>query len=208
MNKILFSILTTLIGFAVGILAGVWMTRTPPIPAPPAGILDEVRDAPLGSTTAATSADTADNQAAYQKIRAEMDDFRKKVDAIKSTLRDEMDPLLTSEQRALVKTWPERPPAVPTPAPAATATAAQTLPAAPKARNFYEGFDATITIIMVPYSLERLDSRLHFTPEQKTAVRQLLLERRAKFLDLVDTTPPPSFKLIKLAPPEAQTPSK
>jgi len=203
MNKILPFILTTLIGFIVGILAGVWVMRTPPIPAPPASVLAEVSDAPLGSgaTTPAALAATPDNQAALGQIRAEMDDFRKKVDAIKATLRDQMDPLLTDEQRTLVKSWHERP-SLP---PAATA-AAQPLPAAPKARNFYEGFDATITIIMVPYSLERLDANLHFTPAQKAAVLKLLIERRAKFLDLVDTTPPPSFKLIKLVPPEAQVP--
>lgn len=204
MNKILPFILTTLIGFIVGIFAGIWvMPVRPAISAPPASILDEIKDAPLGSgaTAPAAAADlaaTPDNQAAFQKIRAEMDDFRKKVDAIKSTLRDQMDPLLNDEQRTLVKTWRERPAPLP--------TSAQPLPAVPKARNFYEGFDSTITIIMVPYSLERLDSNLHFTPEQKAAVRQLLLERRAKFLDLVDTTPPPSFKLIKLIPPEAQVP--
>jgi len=206
MNKILPHILTTLIGFIVGIAAGVWVTRTPPIPAPPAAVLGEVTGAPLGSgagsaaPAGATIADTPDNQAALQQIRDEMDDFRKKVDAIKSTLRAELDPILTDEQRALVKSWPER--SAPLPA------TGQPLPAEPKARNFYEGFDSTITIIMVPYSLERLDARLHFTPAQKAAVRQLLIERRAKFLDLVDTTPPPSFKLIKLAPPEARAPQK
>ena len=191
MNKKLPYILTTLIGFIIGICAGLWVTRTPPIPAPPASVLEEVKDAPIGSDASATAniAATPGNQAALQKIRAEMDDFKTKVAAIKTSLRDQMDPLLTDSQRDFVKRWRERP-----------------APAAPTARNFYEGFDSVITIIMVPYSLERLDANIHFTPEQKAAVRQLLLERRAKFLALVDTTPPPSFYLIKLAPPEAQLP--
>ena len=203
MNKKLPYILTTLIGFIVGILAGVWVMRTPPISPPPASVLEELRDAPLGSTLPATATTDATTQEAYAKIRAEMDDFRKKVDAIKTSLRDQMDPLLTPGQRDFVKRYRERP-APPPDSPAS----AQTFPATPRARNFYEGFDSTITIIMVPYSLERLDANLHFTPAQKAAVRQLLIERRAKFLALVDTTPPPSFNLIKLAPPEAQLPAK
>jgi len=205
MNKKLPYVLTTLIGFIAGIAAGAWVTRTPPIPAPPASVLGEIKDASLGSDAsapAAPAAATPDNQAAYAKIRAEMDDFRKKVDAIKASLRTEMDALLTDEQREIAKRTRERP--APPPPPAASSLE-QALPARPTARHFYEGFDSTITIIMVPYSLERLDSNLGFTPAQKAAVRKLLLERRAKFLDLVDSTPPPSFKLINLAPPEAKT---
>jgi hypothetical protein len=206
MNKKLPFILTTLIGFIVGTATGMWITRTPPIPAPPASILEEIKEAPLGSDAPAPTAiaATADNQAAYAKIRDEMDDFKRKVDAIKASLRTEMDALLTDEQREIAQRTRERPAPPP---PAAASGSGQALPARPTARNFYEGFDSTITIIMVPYSLERLDSNLRFTPGQKAAVHRLLIERRAKFLDLVDTTPPPSFKLINLAPPEARVPA-
>jgi len=203
MNKKLPYVLTTLIGFIAGIFAGTWVMRTPPIPAPPASVLEEVRDAPIGPNTPAPATDiTPGSQEAYARIRAEMDDFRKKVDAIKTSLRDQMDPLLTNEQRDIVKHLRERPAPPPEPA-----SSAQNLPVRPTARNFYEGFDSTITIIMVPYSIERLDANLHFTPAQKAAVRKLLIERRTKFLALVDATPPPSFQLIKLAPPEAQIPA-
>ncbi|AWI09034.1 hypothetical protein [Ereboglobus luteus] len=198
MNKILPFILTTVIGFAVGVGAGVWIGRTPTIDAPPAGILDEVKDAPIGSSSPAPAAASAHREEAYRQIRAEMEDFRQKIILMKNSLRDQMDPILTPEQREHVKRWRERPP--PPPQPAGT-------PAPARGRSkLWEGFDSAIVIMMVPVSLERLDESLGFTPEQKDAVHKLLLERRAKFLELVDTTPPPSFKVLKFAPPEAKVP--
>lgn len=206
MNKTILFILTTAIGFAAGIFAGMWIRSNPPIPAPPAAVLDEVKEAPLGSNNAAP--DTAQNtlavtdprrEAALRQIRAEMDEFMTKVREIKTTFREQTDTVLDEKQREIVRRWRERP--TPPSAPA-TPSAPSTNPRS--ARNFYEGFESTITIIMVPFSLERLDDDLKFTPAQKEAVHKILLDRRAKFLELVDTTPPPSFKLLKLAPPEAK----
>ena len=200
MNKILPFILTTAIGFAAGTCAGIWTKCTRAIPPPPAAILGELKDAPLGSSdssTTAASAPDADEQreAFYQQVRAEMEDFRKKCDAIKNSLRAQMEPLLTPEQRERMSRWRERPAPPPEPADAAQAR---------RSRGFWEGFDSALVIMMVPFSLERMDESLNFTPEQKAAVHKLLLERRAKFLELVDTTPPPSFKLLRLAQPEVK----
>lgn len=202
MNKILPFILTTAIGFAVGILAGIWIKQHPCIPPPPAAVLDELKNAPMGSGNPApqTAVNNPNYEQALQQIKEEMDDFRKKVDTIKSSVRSQMDPILTPEQLERVRKWRERPapprrPSDPPPAPGSRGRSA---------RSFYENLDSAMTIIMVPFSLERLDDSLKFSPEQKEAVRKLLIERREKFLELVDETPPPSFKLLKLAPPEAK----
>lgn len=197
MSKILPFILTTLIGFAVGICAGIWIKRTPTIPPPPAAVLDELKDAPIGSGNPAPAYD-ARREEAFRQIRAEMDEFKTKCDAIKSSLRAQMEPILTPEQRERMKRWRERP-STPAPPPGK-----QPSPP-PGRRNFWEGFDSVMTIVMVPFSLERFTESLDLTAEQKTAVHKLLLERREKFMELVDATPPPSFKLLKLAPPEAKT---
>lgn len=193
MNKILPFILTTLIGFAVGIGAGIWIKRTPAILPPPA-IFGELKDAPMGSNNPAPAYD-AQREEAYRQIRAEMEEFRLKVDDIKRSLRAQMDPILTPAQRERVSRWRERP--APPPAPANT-------PPPPGRRNFWEGFDSAISIVMVPFSLERMTESLDLSPDQKAAVRKLLIERREKFLQLVDATPPPSFKLLKLVPPPAE----
>lgn len=205
MNKTFLFVLTTAIGFIAGIFAGMWIKSNPPIPAPPAAVLEEVKDAPYGSsnpapaaTQAAPNAADPHNEAALRQIKTEMEDFMKKVREIKASFRDQMEIVLNESQREQMRRWRERPASPPQPAPADN-------PAKSRSARIYEGFDSTIVIIMVPYSLERLDDDLKFTPEQRKAVHKLLIERRAKFLELVDTTPPPSFKLLKLAPPETKT---
>jgi Spy/CpxP family protein refolding chaperone len=197
MSKILPYILTTLIGFAVGIGAGIWTKHiTCSIPPPPAAILDELKDASLGSGNPPPTYD-AQRDEAYRQIRAEMDEFRQKVSEIKRSLRAQIDPILTPEQRERMGRARERPATTPPPESAP--------PPLPGRRNFWEGFDAAMSIMMVPFSLERMSDSLDLTPAQKAAVHKLLLERREKFLELVDATPPPSFKILKLAPPEAKT---
>jgi hypothetical protein len=188
MSKILPYILTTLIGFAVGIGAGIWTKHITCIPPPPGAMLDELKDVPIGSGNPAPApAPDAQREEAYRQIRAEMDDFRQKVGEIKRSLRSQVEPILTPDQRTRMGRWRERP------------------SAPPGSRTFWEGFDSAMVIMMVSFSLERMNDSLDLTPAQKDAVHKLLLERREKFLELVDTTPPPSFKIPKLAPPEAKT---
>ena len=49
-------------------------------------------------------------------------------------------------------------------------------------------------------TLDRMTEELALKPDQRAAVHRLLLERREKFLQLVDTSPPPSLKLGRIAP--------
>lgn len=199
MSKILPFILTTAIGFAMGIGAGIWIGRTPGIPAP----LAELKDASIGSNNPAPASDSARDEA-YRQIRAEMDEFRVKIDEMKRSLHSQMEPILTPAQRDRIKHWRERPAPPPQ-----SAQSPQKEPSRGR-RAFWEGFDSAMTIMMVPFSLERLNDRLDLTPEQKEAMHKLLLERRAKFLELVDATPPPSFKVLRLAPkqPKPDAPKK
>jgi hypothetical protein len=62
--------------------------------------------------------------------------------------------------------------------------------------------------VIVPSTLDRLTDELHLTDDQRTRVHQLLLERREKFLALVDASPPPSLRLSRIAPliPQAAKP--
>lgn len=204
MNKILPFILTTVIGFAVGVYAGMWMKNTQPAtPPPPAAVLDELKDAPLGSSNPApaqTASPNADprREEARRQFQAEMEAYRKKVDEIKNSLRSQMEPILTSEQRERMKRWRERP------SPPSSASGATGQQRSRGPRNFWEGFDSAMTIVMVPFTLERFEDSLKLTPEQKEAVHKLLIERREKLLELVDKTPPPTFKLIRMIPPEAK----
>jgi len=65
---------------------------------------------------------------------------------------------------------------------------------------FAEPIEGMTSAIVVPLTLEHLTTALQLDDGQKAAVRQLLLERREKFLALIDSTPPPSIGLSRLAP--------
>jgi hypothetical protein len=68
--------------------------------------------------------------------------------------------------------------------------------------------DSTITLVVIPFTLARLTEELGLTPEQRGTVHRLLIQRREKFIALVDSTPPPSFELCKIAPVKAPEAAK
>jgi hypothetical protein len=202
MNKGFVIALTTLIGFAAGTFAGSWMQRTQPVPPPPAGgILSELRDAPLNSAPENPDAPKPSGQPlpdeALRQMKIEIDAFRKKVEPIKLEFRTQLEALLTPVQRERLKAIIERPPA-PKPDPKEKAD-----PAKDWRYRLYDGMDSTITLVVIPFTLARLNEELGLSYAQREAVHQLLIQRREKFLALVDNTPPPSFNLSKLVPEAA-----
>lgn len=57
-----------------------------------------------------------------------------------------------------------------------------------------------LAIVVVPMRLEWNTKDLNLTPEQQAQLRTILEQRRTKFLELVDSSPPPSLTLSQLAP--------
>jgi hypothetical protein len=203
MNKGFVVALATLIGFAAGTFAGSWMQRTQPVPAPPAGgVLGELRDAPLNSVPENPDAPKPSGQPlpdeALRQMKAEIDAFKKKVEPIKLEFRTQLEALLTPVQRERLKAMSEKPPA---PKPVA---GEKPDPAKDWRYRVYDGMDTTITLVVIPFTLARLNEELGLSYAQREAVHQLLIQRREKFLALVDSTPPPSFNLGKLAPQAAE----
>jgi hypothetical protein len=186
MNKGFIIAFATLIGFAAGTFAGSWMQRTQPVPAPPSGgILSELRDAPLNSVPENPDAPKPSGQPlpdeALRQMKAEIDAFKKKVEPIKLEFRTEKPPapkLKAGEKPDPAKDWRYR---------------------------IYDGMDTAITLVVIPFTLARLTEELGLSYAQREAVHQLLIQRREKFLALVDSTPPPSFNLGKLVPQPAET---
>ena len=205
--------LATLIGFAAGMFASSWMKNHQPLPPPPAGILSEVRDVPLAN--AATPARfvpappvSAPRPEALQQIKADIEAFKKKMEPVKTEFREQLEALLTPAQRERLKAMSERP-ATPARPPAQVASGKETpatppkAPAPPRSRS-YDGMDSTITLVLIPFTLARFTEELGLDESQQAAVHQLLTRRRAKFLELVDSTPPPSINVGKVVPvPEA-----
>ncbi len=194
--------LATLIGFAAGTFAGSWMQRTQPVPAPPAGgVLGELRDAPLNSAPENPDAPKPSGkplpEEALRQMRAEIDAFKKKVEPIRTEFRQQLEALLTPVQLERLKVLSERP------AQPAPDSKEKPDPAQEQRYRFYSGLDSTITLVLIPFALARLNEELGLSYAQREAVHQLLIQRREKFLALVDSTPPPSFNLGKLAPQTA-----
>jgi hypothetical protein len=203
MNKGFVVALATLIGFAAGTFAGSWVQRTQPIPAPPTGgVLGELRDAPFSSAPENPDTPKPSGQPlpddALRQMKVEIDAFKKKVDPIKLEFRAQLEALLTPAQRERLKAMSEKPPA---PKPDSNE---KPDPAKGRGYRIYDGMDSTITLVVIPFTLARLTEELGLSHAQRDAVHQLLIQRREKFLALVDSTPPPSFNLGKLAPQAAE----
>jgi hypothetical protein len=54
--------------------------------------------------------------------------------------------------------------------------------------------------IIVPMTLDRMSTELKLDEPQREKVRDFLRVRREKFIELVDSSPPPSLMLSRLAP--------
>lgn len=203
MNKGFVVALATLIGFAAGTFAGSWMQRTQPVPPPPSGgVLSELRDAPLNSAPENPDAPKPSGQPlpdeALRQMKVEIDAFKKRVEPIKLEFRTQLEALLTPVQKDRLKAIIERP-APPPPKPGEKVD-----PAKDWRYRIYDGLDSTITLVVIPFTLARLNEELGLSYAQREAVHQLLIQRREKFLALVDSTPPPSFNLGKLVPQAAE----
>jgi hypothetical protein len=203
MNKGFVVALATLIGFSAGTFAGSWMQRTQPVPAPPTGgILSELREAPLNAAPENPDAPKPSGQPlpdeALRQMKAEIDAFKKKVEPIKLEFRTQLEALLTPVQRERLKAMSEKPPA---PKPK---SGEKPDPAKDWRYRVYDGMDTAITLVVIPFTLARLTEELGLSYAQREAVHHLLIQRREKFLALVDSTPPPSFNLGKLAPQAAE----
>ncbi len=198
--RILLTIVGTVLIFGAGVFAGVWMQRTQPVPPPPMGIMGEIRDVPFSGNGQPPPPHEHDHdhsqelRAQIEKMQPEIDAFKKKLDPIKSECKHNLEAILTPEQREKLAAFSERNAAQPPPGPPIAEVAHG------RAWHSHEGLESLFPIVLVENTLDRLTEELSLTDEQKTKVRDLLMERRTKFLDLVDHSPPPSLRLSRLTP--------
>jgi hypothetical protein len=212
MNRGFIIAYVTVIGFAVGVFAGAWMQRHQPMPAPPGEVLGELRDMPLGSSAQRTITPPAVVRPPRPEVLAQLtaasEAFKKRLEPIKAEFRSQLEAMLSPKQLELLKALSEKP--APMPTAASPATPAQPpgegknktpepRPPAPRPSR-YDGFDSVITIVVIPFTHARFTEELGLDEAQQEALQTLLLQRRAKFLALVDSLPPPSVNLGKVAP--------
>lgn len=194
MKKIMLTIFATSCIFAAGVFAGMWIQRTQPLPAPPIGFLGEIRDVPLSSSNPSGSsglpADAMSRLAAdIEKLKPDIAAFKNKLEPIKTEFREQLDAVLNDDQREKLKALNER---------VGSTAVGEVNPTSTK--KPHDGLDSLLPIVIVPSTLDRLCAELRLDDGQKAAVQALLLKRRARFLELVDTSPPPSLQLRRFAP--------
>jgi hypothetical protein len=201
MKKVLLTAGGTICVFAAGVFAGMWIQRTQPVPPPPIGMLGEIRDVPISPASQPPSAaapsknrkDMPQLKAEIDRLKPDIEAFKKKLDPLKQEFRTKLEAQLTPEQQEKLKALSERfsggggkdeskenPGKRPSP--------------------HRDGLDSLFPIVLVPTTLERLTAELQLTEAQRPVIHELLLERRQKFLQLVDANPPPSLQLGKIAP--------
>jgi hypothetical protein len=190
MKQIFLTIAGTAVVFGAGVWAGMWMQRTQPLPPPPMGIMGEIRDVPLSGNGQPSSHGHADLKAELERMQPEIDAFKKKLDPIKDEFRQSLETQLRPDQKEKLKALSER----------WNSTTPPTTSHPGHPPHFHDGLESLFPIVLVANTLERLTDELKLDGAQQASVRDLLLQRRAKFLDLVDHSPPPSLRLGRLAP--------
>ncbi|HTZ22344.1 MAG TPA: hypothetical protein VMC06_15785 [Opitutaceae bacterium] len=211
----------TVAGFGAGLGAGYWMSHTcTPMP-PPASVFSEFRDITrAGPSLASTRPELwREINAELEKLRPEMDAFRKKIQAIDGEFITRFETILQPEQRQKLADLQKRrdpgreaskgrepgkepaPAAKPAAAPASEAPKSN--PPAPRSerapRVIYESDGLVSQMVFLPMTVERFTQQLGLDATQQAKLRELLLVRRTKFLELVDATPPPSLQLLRIA---------
>ena len=199
MNKGFTIVVATVVVFAAGLCAGMWIQRSQPVPPPPTTLMGELRDAPVTDPNARAVKSAVNEEpsealkAQIDRLKVEIDAFKKRLEPIKAEFNDGLMCVLTPEQKEL-KASNDRKHRTPAEAEAAAKEQDQVR------RRVRDPLDHMIPVIIVPTTLEQLTNDLKLTNEQRAKVQELLIQRRDKFLQLVDQTPPPSLKLGKIAP--------
>jgi hypothetical protein len=213
MNKTSYAVLGSLAGFAVGISVYFLKERPLELPVSPPGVLMEFDGQP-GPRPVRVSISPADLRRLEQEVAAIEHDqqvFRREFAQLNQGFQKRLNDLLTPDQISKLAASREtsaeaKHSAVSAPQDASKprdVLRSSPLPidgVAPHTRSVLppQVLESMVELTFVSWSTANLDSALELSPEQIIAVRALLEERRARFLELVDRVPPPSLRMLGL----------
>ena len=216
-QRLLITLFSALI-FGAGFAARMLTEGGSSVPPAPAGIGSEFSRAPLaasagvgkdgtrptGTTKAGGGETPAVNRAKLvreiARYHAEIETYRKRLEQIDADFVRDLTPLLTAEQRehfvAQQKRFAER---------RARGIAALAADAGPLSdeqifRLQQRPLLSVLGEVALSMRYDSLNRDLKLDDAQQAKVHELLHARREKFLTLVDSTPPPSILLSRLAP--------
>jgi hypothetical protein len=193
------AVLVTLAVFSAGLLSGLWAERHRPFPAPPGAYMGEFGAKASPPPRPAPAVNRAQLRDQIEKLGPEMDAFRAKISDIYAQFDRDIEPILTPEQRDTYervflpahRVFGSKPDVVPGDAPLSDEEIEQQL---------QRPFRTMAYFIIIPMALEHMTSQLKLDEAQREKVKDFLRVRREKFIELMDTAPPPSLMLSRLAP--------
>lgn len=198
MRDRILAVLLTLAVFAAGFGAGLWAERHRPLPAPPGAFLGEFGAKPGTSPRAAPPVNRAQLLEQIEKLRPEMEAFRTRVTEIYAQFDRDIDPILTPGQReAYEKVFKAHRGFGPPPD---IVTDDKPLSDDQIGQLMQRPFRTLAYFVVIPMTLERMTKELKLDEAQREKVKDFLRVRREKFIELVDSVPPPSLTLSRLAP--------
>jgi hypothetical protein len=201
-TRVLIALLTVAV-FGLGYGARLWIEcYRCPVPAAPA-LLGEISTDSSKSINAKASVGPAPNAsklaAQLESLRPQMETFRARIEQMDAELDQELLPLLRPDQLPLWDKMLKR-----------RVEYREKEEAGIKGDNLLTSDQVAslqrqplyklLAVVVVPQRLEWLAGDLKLDDAQREKARVALIKRRDKFLSLVDSSPPPSLTLSRLAP--------
>ncbi len=200
--------------FAAGYFAGLRVERNRPVPAPPASLMGEFSGKSAGTGSTATpakqnppqsgSARSPQNRAQLvaeiERLRPQIDSYRQRIEMLDAEFDRELAAVLTPEQQTSYVAGQKR--RAERMARGAAEMASGVTPLTDdeidqlRLRSLY----GVLSMVAPTMKQDSLIKDLKLDAEQQVKARDLLRQRREKFLAIVDSTPPPSILLSRLAP--------
>ncbi len=190
--------LLTLAVFATGFLAGRWSERHRPFPPPPGQFMGEFGARGGAGARVAPPVNRAQLAEQMEKLRPQMDAFRDRITAIYAEFDRDIEPILTPEQRDVYqKRFKSHRGFGPPPE---IGDNDRPLSDDQIVDLLQRPFRTLAYFIVIPMTLERFTTDLKLDDSQREKVKDFLRVRREKVIELVDSAPPPSLLLSRLAP--------
>jgi len=204
----------TVVVFAIGYIAGLRTERTRPVPAPPAPLMAEFTGKAATGPAIATAAKPSGPQAAsarspqnraqlvaeIERLRPQIDSYRQRLDQIDAEFDGQLAAILTPEQRTHYATGQKRRAQRMAKGLAEVAAGVTPLTDDEIDQLRQRSLSGVLWMVAPTMKHDSLVKELKLDAEQQTKARELLKQRREKFLAIVDSTPPPSILLSRLAP--------
>ncbi len=207
MKRSLFIAILTAAVFALGYSTGGWVERTRPVPAPPARLMAEFsskRSPAPGDARIPVAARTPLNRAQLaseiERLRPQIDSYRQRIETLDADLDRALLTILTPEQQTTYVAAQKRRAERMTKSAAELAAAVEPFTDDQIDQLRQRSLYGVLWMVAPSMKQDSLIKDLKLDAAQQVKTSELLRARREKFIAIVDSTPPPSIMLSRLAP--------